>query len=224
MPAQLPCSQASSLSKGPKPTRPQPSKRPDNPGCERETGRGLLPAPAHASTRGASPARLYRPRYKLTPKVKQPGRVCGNINGGMISVRWVSCARCRHHPCQPTGEGGNARLQQKAPRAVPGESRRGWQEAPCPLSATAQLRAWVSPNTGGSGGTTGAGAPRDMGLSFAHSLLGQSSPPRALPKALGKDAGSGDRGQELGLGSRGSMLPTQLLERSQQSILPISAI
>lgn len=80
--------------------------------------------------------------------------VCRNVNGGKIRVRWVGCALVRQwqHPCCPMGESGDATLEQKAPQDVSGESHRGWQEAPRPHSAAAQLGAWLSPNTGSSGG------------------------------------------------------------------------
>lgn len=147
------------------PARPLGSvEAPNQPGCSpantritpatsrRRAGARCQP-PRVPASRGDGPARLYRPRYKLTPKVKQPGRVCGNTNGGKISMRRVGCAqvRWRHHPCRPMGEGGNATQEQKAPRDVSWESRRGCQEAPCPLSAAARPRAWLSSNAGSSG-------------------------------------------------------------------------
>lgn len=54
LPAQLPPRQALGLSEGPKPAWLQPGKHPDNPPCEREAGRGLLPGPVCAGTRGTA--------------------------------------------------------------------------------------------------------------------------------------------------------------------------
>lgn len=92
------------------------------------------PWPLRCSPRcpGDSPGWLYRPRYKLTPKVKQPRRVYGNINGEISTAVGRAPAPPQTEPCwrgwwsqpraQPldvSGRTGRARGSSRAPGSVP---------------------------------------------------------------------------------------------------------
>lgn len=95
------------LSRAPKPASPQPVWHPNHPHCKWGTGKclpwhGLLLGPCAARSLwcpGDSPGWLYRPRYKLTPKVKQPGRVYGNINGEISTAVGRAPAPPQTEPC-----------------------------------------------------------------------------------------------------------------------------
>lgn len=168
-------------------------RHPNHPHCKWGTGKclpwhGLLLGPCAARSLwcpGDSPGWLYRPRYKLTPKVKQPGRVYGNINGEISTAVGRAPAPPQTEPCwrgwqsqpqaQPpdvSGRTGRARGSSRAPGSVPAAAL-----TPAALEAGGTRLAPQGGLEQGSGAVPWTSASRGTKPSLAHPSPAVSSQP-----------------------------------------------